>query len=185
MKKCLQAQHQWNTSRTTGGAPRSGSKAQEKTQRNSSPLCTATRGRSTALERRSQRCGVVCSISRRPSFPCPCRCPCVSCARLIPSVRGPPELRMVVPVSEPIRRVSLTLWSTPFAPKERTNSDKILGQRGRKHLNREGFYLLFSWKTVNGLCCDTLGTNHFANAWQSVRRGGSHGSGPWTGLFSL
>ena len=30
----------------------------------------------------------------------------------------------------------------------------------------------FSWKIANRLCCDSLGTNHFASAWQSVRRGG-------------
>ena len=39
--------------------------------------------------------------------------------------------------------------------------------------------------TVNGLCCDNRGTNHIANAWQSVRRGGPHGCGPLTVLFSL
>ena len=52
----------------------------------------------TALEQRGQCNSVVRSISRRRRLSFPCPYPLEPCARLIPLARGPPALRIVVPV---------------------------------------------------------------------------------------
>ena len=139
-----------------GGAPRSGSWAQE----SSAHCCAGLEGMrgtgagartgcvrtvSAALGRWSQCLRVVCSIQRRrPSVPCPCSWE--ACARLSPSGRGPPRSREVAPASVPGRRGSDRFVPRHGSRKVRANADEVLvlflGQASHEHVDRE------AWKTL-------------------------------------